>query len=339
MRSTSDRRVRRFAVLLTAVTATGLVGGVVAPAAQACTPGSINCETGSGGAGSNRNGHISAQAITVTSRGGHYHSKTASVPVPDSVMPPCYYVAGSTPADYVAEFNDPNARRTAHGVGDNFNDWFPPDYKNHLNDPGRYYDWECSSAYFHGPIQDFFAYVDQWAKSHPSPVWVPAGTPPPVVPVPPEVLEAIARQFMDDTLRMPDVNFNPNTRTFVNLDTWMWFDPAAMQPVSVTATAGATSVTVTATPSQVSVGGLPPDSSSDTTCAGGGTPWSAGATTTDCYLKFGQSSGGQPGGKWPFTVSMSWQVTSVGAPLIGPAVITLTDDEALAALEAQTITN
>jgi hypothetical protein len=327
---------QRFAVLLAAVTAAGVTAGMAAPAAQACTGGSLTCASGS----SNANGQIAAgaQAITITTHGGKYHSKTASAPVPASVMPPCFYTPGRTGAELAADHADPNLRRTAHGVGDNFDDWFPPDWEAHANDDGVWWDWECDQTYFHGTTAEFLAFVDQWSAGR-GPVFVPAGTPPPVVPVPPEVLEAIARQYLDDTVRMPVVTFNPDTRTFVNLETWMWFDQAATEPVSVTASAGGNSVTVTATPSAVAVGGLPPGSSSNTTCANGGTPYTPGATTTDCFLKFGQSSGGQSGGRWPFTVSMSWQVTSVGAALIGPPVITLSEDEALQVLEAQTVTN
>jgi hypothetical protein len=328
---------RRLIVLpaLLALAAAAVAG---APVASADCSGTITCDTS---AHSDPSGHIaaSAQAITITVHGGRYASTSAQVPIPASVMPPCYYTPFGSGADVAQKAQDPKYTQLAHHVGEDPSTWWPPDYQQHATDDGNYYSWECNSAYFNGSVHEFFAFVDQWSAGQPDWVWVAAGDPPPVPPVPPAILAAVARQYLDDAVRMPIVRFNPATRTFVNLDTWMWFDPAAWQPISVTAAAGGNSVTVTATPSTASVGGLPAGSTSDTGCTGGGKPWSAGLSTTDCSVTFGRSSGGQPGQAWSFTVSLSWTVTAVGAPLTGPPVITLTANPSLQVLEAQTTVN
>jgi hypothetical protein len=237
-----------------------------------------------------------------------------------------------------ADHEDPQLRRTAHGVGDNFEDWFPDDYKKRATEDGNWWSWECSGADFDGSTKEFFAYVDRWSAQNPSPIWVPAGQAPPQPPVPPEILSQLAWDAVDDTVVMPVVSFNPAQRTFVRpLETWMWFGPEAWQPVSVTASApNSTPVTVTATPRGVSVSGLPEDSTVETGCAGGGRPYVPGGTT-DCSIAFGRSSGGQPGGQWPFQVSLTWDVAAIGAPLTGPATITRSEDEALTVLEVQAV--
>jgi hypothetical protein len=84
------------------------------------------------------------------------------------------------------------------------------------------------------------------------------------------------------------------------------------------------------------VSGLPEDSTVETGCAGGGRPYVPGGTT-DCSIVFGRSSGGQPGGQWPFQVSLTWDVAAIGAPLTGPATITRSEDEALTVLEVQAV--
>ena len=327
----AGRTVRLAAVPLVASAA--LVVGF-APPALACPGGSVV-----GCTAENSGGNLSAAVsyITISVRGGSYASRSAAVEIPNRVPPPCWYSKGRSGAEMAADYDDPDFRRLAHGVGENFEDWFPDDFRERATQDGHWYSWQCSSGNFDGTIQEFFDYVDQWSAANPSQVWVPAGQAPPQPPVPPEILMAIARDVMEDTVRMPVVNFNPAERAFVRLETFMWFEPAAWDPVEVTASGGGNSVTVTATPARVSVSGLPANTQTKTTCASGGTPYSPGATT-DCSITFGRSSGRQPGQQWHFQVSLTWTVTAVGAPLVGPPTIVRTEDEALQVLEAQTVT-
>ena len=326
----SGRRTARL-VAVPVISAAALLVGV-APPALACGDGTVLCAT----SGSNDNGTLQAGVsyITISTSGGRYASSSGPVEVPNQVPPPCWYSKGRTGQEMVEDYDDPLLRRTAHGVGEDFDDWFPDDFRDHAEEDGNWWSWQCSSGNFDGSIQEFFDYVDQWSAANPGQIWVPAGQAPPQPPVPPQILMAIARQVMEDMVQMPTVRFNPAQRAIVNLETWMWFDPAAWQPVSVTASGGGNSVTVTATPARVSVSGVP--GATETACAGGGRPYPSGGST-DCSITFARSSGTQPGRQWHFQVSLTWDVTAVGATLAGPPTVTRTEAQALFALEAQAV--
>ena len=322
---------RRAMVLVAPVVAAGLVATAAPASADQC-PTVVSCA-------SNSDNTIGAGAsyVRITVNGGHYGSRGGGVvSVPNAVPPPCWYNKGRTGAQMAADSVDPYYYGLAHHVGENHDDWFPPQVKDHATDDGNWYSWECDSGNFDGSITDFFKYVDQWTAQNPDLVWVAAGDLPPQPPVPPELLMEIARKYVEQLVRMPIVNFNPAAKGFVRLPTWMWFDAAAWTPVSVTAQAGGPPVTVTATPDRVSVSGVPAGSDVDTTCAGGGRPYSAGAAT-DCQITFSRASGTQPGQQWHFQVALTWNVTATGAPLDGPPTITRAEAEALTVLETQAV--
>lgn len=325
------RARRRTTVLVSPLVAAAALVVGFAPSALACP--TVVCDTSA----TNDGGTLRAATsyITISVTGGRYPSRSGPVEIPNRVPPPCWYSPGRTGAEMAADSVDPYYRRLAHNVGEDYDDWFPEDAAAHAEEDGNWYSWQCNSGNFDGSIQEFFDYVDQWSAANPGPVWVPAGQAPPQPPVPDEILMVIARQVMEDVVQMPTVRFNPAERAFVRLETWMWFDPAAWQPVSVTASGGGNSVTVTAKPSRVGVSGLPAGSGVQTGCAGGGRPYSAGGGT-DCSITFGRSSGTQPGQQWQFQVSLTWDVTA-DAVLVGPPTITRAGDEALSVLEAQAV--
>ncbi len=315
----------------------------VAGPADACEPGTLAC-TNAGSSQGDGHGNINAAAeaqpsVDVRVTGGDYPSRTARVSIPARVLPPCYYSMSRSGAQMARDSVDPYYRALAHRTGERYQDWFPADTAKHAAENGNWYSWSCSSESFGSNLAAFNAFVDQWAAANPPYQWVAAGAQPPTPPVPPAILEGIARQAMERAVRQPLVHFSPATRTVVNLDTWLWFEPAAWHPISATASAGGVSVTVAAAPATVSVSGLPGDSTADTTCTGGGRPWTADASTTDCWIRFGRSSAHQPEQKWAFTVSIGWTVTSQGAPLIGPPTITTSGDEALQARETQILSS
>lgn len=324
-------RVRTRALLLVApLLAAAAVTVGAAPPASACP--TISCASSDGNDGS-----ITAATsyVTITVRGGSYRSNSAPVEVPNRVPPPCFYTKSRSGAEMAADAVDPYYRRLAHNVGEDYDDWFPDDAGDHADQDGNWWSWQCNSGRFDGPLSEFFDYVDAWAAANPGQVWVPAGEEPPQPPVPTEILMGIARQVMEDAVRMPTVSFNPAQRAFVRLETWMWFDPAAWEPVSVTASGGGNSVTVTATPSAVSVSGVPAGSGLETTCTGGGASYGSGGAT-DCSITFSKASGAQPGQQWRFQVALNWAVTAT-APLIGPATLTRAEAQALFVAESQAV--
>lgn len=308
-----------------------VVAGGMQPAVADCTS-AVSCTA------ENSGGTLQAGVsyVTISVRGGSYSSPAGPVTVPNRVPPPCWYEKGRSGAEMFADSNDPRYRQLAHGTGTPWDEMFPEGTAERATQDGNWWSWTCTSANFDGSLPEFFDYVDQWSADNPGPIWVPAGQAPPQPPVPPEILMGIARQVMDDMVRMPDVSFNPAARAIVHLETWMWFDPGAWEPISVTASGGGNSVTVTATPASVAVSGLPAGSSTKTGCTAGGRAYAAGAST-DCSITFGRSSGGQPGGAFTFDVSMTWDVTAVGAALIGPPTVTRTDPSTLAVLESQAV--
>jgi len=230
---------RRATVLIAsfAAAAAGTVVVSATPAAAATGGGCVSIVS----CASNNNGTIGAGAsyVRITVNGGNYGSPGGQVvSIPNAVPPPCWYSKGRSGKEMFADSNDPYYYGLAHHVGENHDDWFPPQVADHKDDDGNWYSWECSSGNFDGSIKDFFKYVDEWTANNPDLVWVPAGQLPPQPPVPPQILVQIAYDYMSRLVRMPVVHFNPAERAFVRLPTWMWFDPAAWQPISVTAQAG-----------------------------------------------------------------------------------------------------
>ena len=339
--------VRRIHVVVFATTV--LVAGLIAipqaaHAGPTCPPGSPNCSEDNTSASSSQNGssgslNAGASGIAVTTnQGGRKTTSTKAIPA--TVLPPCYYKQGLSGADF-AVWVASNAKEILDDLSNGRPVDLPdsPEITAHATEDGHWYVATCSFESFGTDYAAIEAYYKAWEATHPLYVWVAAADSPPPIPVPPEVLEMMARQTIDQLVEMPGLNFNPTARAFVNLTTWMWIDPADWAPISVTAAAGGNSVTVTATPQQFSVTGLPAGSTTDTTCANGGRTYFARATDadTDCWIKFSKSSGGEPGQKWTFTISLAWHVTAVGAPLTGDDVLTTSTDQSLAVWEVQTV--
>jgi hypothetical protein len=274
--------------------------------------------------------------VDVTVSGAGYPSRSASTPTPARVLPPCYYRLERSAADMARQYNDPLVRQLLDQSGMRPEDSFPPDVLAHANDDGNWYSLYCGYNLFKGEVPVLSPAVEAWAASLPPETFVDAGDPVPSPPIPETILSEIASQVLSRMVVMPLVHFNPAERTVVGLDTWTWIDPAAWHPLSVTASAGAASVTVTATPGAVGFDGLPTGSKSVDTCTSGGQPY-AEQSSTDCLIRFGRSSGGQPGRQWTFSVSLTWNVTAVGAPLTGPPTIVTREDDTLQVGEVQVV--
>lgn len=135
-------------------------------------------------------------------------------------------------------------------------------------------------------------------------IWVPQRTDP-------EVLAERALREAD--LPMPGIATSPppDQPQVVNLPTWLAIDPSAWNPVSVSATAGAVTVTTTAKPETV-VWQL--GTGEEVTCAGPGNRYDparpAAEQRPDCSYTYRRP------GTFPLTATVVWHVTwsAVGFP-------------------------
>ena len=95
------------------------------------------------------------------------------------------------------------------------------------------------------------------------------------------------------TLPSPEIRTNPDSQTFVNLETWFWIDPSQWHPYTATAVSGGVRVTAVARPVQVV---FATGDGATITCSGGGTPYGARAAgaSSVCIHTYSSSSAGQP---------------------------------------------
>ncbi len=154
--------------------------------------------------------------------------------------------------------------------------------------------------------------TDANGQSSATVVWVPARAVDPA---------QLAEQASDRApIPLPDVHLNPpeSGEQVVNLETWMWIDPSAWQPVSATASAGGVTVTASAQPESVrwAMG-----NGDVVTCAGSGTPYDLNRPSreqhTDCSYVYRRSSASAPGGTFTATATATWHVTWTAAGAAG----------------------
>lgn len=100
----------------------------------------------------------------------------------------------------------------------------------------------------------------------------------------------------------------PSAATYIGVENWLWIPDAQWRTLSKSVSAGATTVTVTAAPSQVAWN-LGPTSM---TCYGPGTPWQQGMTdaaNTTCGYTYKDTSDSEPDGRFAVTATIRYQVT------------------------------
>jgi enoyl reductase len=229
--------------------------------------------------------------VTVTTNGVRT-TTAASAPASSYVHPPCWMEPSFTGPDLYQWYASGDAARIAHHTGDT-TPTPPPDYAEHQNDGpdvGMYWTPMCSSEYWDGDLASFFAYVDQFFAAHPADQWVPVteGDPNDDIVIPPQVLMHIALNLLDLS-QGPGVEINPAGNSVVNLPTWVWATDATFVEHRVRAQFNGNWAEVIATPVRlvVSTNG-PADLNGD--CAGGGTVYHAGASSTNCSVTFRRSS-------------------------------------------------
>lgn len=131
---------------------------------------------------------------------------------------------------------------------------------------------------------------------------------------------ALAQQALQQVpLPAPAMAMAPggNIPLLVNLATFLWIDRAQWRPVTASASAGAVTSTVTATPKRVAWKMGQGDS---VTCDGPGEPYdptlSDDAQPSDCKFTYRASSARSPDKTFTVTATVEWQVTwaASGAP-------------------------
>ena len=149
-------------------------------------------------------------------------------------------------------------------------------------------------------------------------LWVPATTVKPAAPAALAVSPLLLAHQAVSHLALPALTIRmapPTDRDqLVGLASWLWV--TGWQSHSASATAGPVSATVTAVPVEV-IWDL---AGHQVTCSGAGTAYQpnmpAANQHTSCSYTWTQSSAGQPGGTFPVTATVYWQVTwaARGAP-------------------------
>ncbi|WP_410675369.1 hypothetical protein [Amycolatopsis sp. cmx-4-68] len=150
-----------------------------------------------------------------------------------------------------------------------------------------------------------------------APVWIPDGDVPGAGTTPsPEQLAEQARAQL--RLPQPMIVTSPPDTQLVGVPTWLWLDRAMWRPRSATASVPAVAVTATATPTTVS---WSTGDGATVTCAGPGTPFSAGvdprSPSPDCGHTYRRSSAAMPAEQFPTTITVSWRITWAGAGAAG----------------------
>ncbi|GII53216.1 hypothetical protein Pth03_16050 [Planotetraspora thailandica] len=155
-----------------------------------------------------------------------------------SMPRPCWYEPGKSAEEMLATQEDLGEywyHTNPGGTPEQYEAWLNQ-YKDKVGQDGRWWSPAYNSADPGG--------MACWAGLEGA-LWVAAGDTPPAG-ISPEVLLAIARAAL--TVPEPTINVNPDGKSYVNLDTWVWLTGIGATERSVTASIpGIMSATVTAT--------------------------------------------------------------------------------------------
>ena len=283
--------------------------------------------------------------MTTASGGGGGESTSSSGSTEITVHPVCWHEPDLSGVDMAKKYTD-------KGLPDRWDDpavrsgavhsFAPMYYTEHADDPdGRWYKGTCDVSYAvdrQAASETVLKFLDHdmaWT-------WVPAGQPAPEPYIDARTLVSAAMDSV--TIPAPQIDTNPKittgdgitNATVVGMDTWIWATGDTPSQVTVTATAGSLSATVTAQASGLRINA--PDSTAS--CTGWGTPWAEGTAegSSDCTIEFTRSSA-HLGGTTPLTTSVSydltWTATDSTNGTLNPITTTSTHDIPVA--EIQTI--
>ena len=226
-----------------------------------------------------------------------------------------------------------------------------PDYEKHKNDSGgSWYVRSCKMLYLAPALggssvseeekAEDAQEIDEFYASNPDEfIWVEPGAGPPAPRVSAGRLARAAWKVVK--IPAPTVQTNPKVgsqgATLVGMDTWVWATGETPTSVKATATAGSTSVAVTAGSSGLQLSA--PDGKAS--CTGFGVAWHSGMPegSSPCTISFNRSSA-HLGGSTPLTIKVAYSASYTatdGSSGTLPA-ITTTSTVNLPVAEVQTLT-
>ncbi|WP_046472315.1 hypothetical protein [Allosalinactinospora lopnorensis] len=152
--------------------------------------------------------------------------------------------------------------------------------------------------------------------------------------------EELAQQAIEELpLPAPEVGLapKPSGMGLVGLPVWMWVSEEDWSSVSQTASAGSVSVTATASPTSViwRMG-----EGSTVICEGPGTPYTPEAkasSSPDCGHTYTRTSADRPEQRYRITATVHWEIAWEGGGASGSADLTRTSSTSLAVGEAQSL--
>ena len=313
------------------------------PLAQAANSGDANPQVDASSTQSAGGGEISVsiteQYTTASSGGGG--GETVSSTTSISVKPSCYYEKGPSGSDVAKDAFDLQDQGTKNQEDEVEKVY--SGYKQSKQDkqPGSWWHVKCNRDAF----DDLGAM--QAARNRMTPngapyLWVPDsenGGKPPAPYISGRALSTAAWKAVK--IPQPTIETNPKVgsqgATLVGMDTWVWATGNTPRSVTVTASAGTTSATVTAASAGLQLSA--PDGKPS--CQGFGIAWHSGMPegSSPCTISFNRSSA-HLGGTTPLTVSVAYSATYTatdGSSGDLPAV-TATNTVNLPVAEVQTLT-
>ena len=277
--------------------------------------------------------NITEQYTTVSSGGGGGETVSSSTSI--SVKPSCYYEKGPSGSEVAGDafiLQDSGTKNNDDEVEKVYSG-----YKQSKQDkqPGSWWHVKCNRDAFEdlGAMQAAFNRMTPNGAPY---LWVPDsenGGKPPAPYISGRALSTAAWKAVK--IPQPTIETNPKVgsqgATLVGMDTWVWATGNTPRSVTVTASAGSTSATVTAASAGLQLSA--PDGKPS--CQGFGMP----EGSSPCTISFNRSSA-HLGGTTPLTVSVAYSATYTatdGSSGDLPA-ITATNTINLPVAEVQTLT-
>ncbi|NDR54686.1 hypothetical protein [Actinomyces sp. 565] len=267
--------------------------------------------------------------VAYTSPGSTPASQTVTSSAQVVQVPPsCGYKPTYTGPEIAAIYRqEPESFRSAPedapGLKPLYSDW-----EDHAEDTsGKWWRSYCNPSVF-PDSQSFVKAQHEFNSNNPTVIWVATDDSPPAPHIDPATLATTV--WEGASIPAPTIDYNPKVgsrqATVVGFATWIWTTNNTPRRVQIQATAGSTSVTVTAASTRLDLSA--PDSEVD--CTGFGIPWtqSNDHLGTNCMIMFTRSSAHLQDSVTPLDASISytatWTSTTGQAGTLNPLTTTTT---------------